>query len=275
MYALPFQIICLQSEPILTSSPVNPHNLSTPSSTYDLDAYFSPMTPAEPPSSTWPTFPALSYDHTPSAHGGADEKPSPAPVPRCKCIKAALFALEDIPVLTDVADTRLVEYTLSACKTTLSAYETVLQCASCSASTSATITALVVAEELVCTLSRLRRAVAVQKTDPLSPGSWTQAESEGVVVSGEGDRKLVHLLLASEDVARRRLAVGAYGMDGCREWASVLGALTEVQLERLERILGIVRARIEKGEGEGKWRVMIVRRLEERVRDAVGRRFDE
>ncbi|KAL1602689.1 hypothetical protein SLS60_006109 [Paraconiothyrium brasiliense] len=249
------------------SSLVHTHDLSSPSDTYDLDTYFSPITPAvtpaDPSCTSW--HPNIDFDIIPIAeksllvHNQMDNMLTP----RCHCIKTAISALEDTPALADIIAPSVVESTLEAYKRTLATYEAVLRCKRCSTSTSATVTALVVGDELVTALSRLR----------LTVGSWlddaahSQSRSQPSPISSED----IPLLLVGEDLSTRRITVGAYSVDSHKEWASIISALIEMLLARLERVLMLVRARIREGEGEGEFRIMVVRKLQERVRNVMGR----
>ncbi|KAJ4348479.1 uncharacterized protein N0V89_009854 [Didymosphaeria variabile] len=238
-----------------------------PSDSYDLDTYFSPITsavtPADPSYTSWHPNPDFDMISKAELSLTTHTQMSNILTPRCQCIKTAISALEDTPALADIIAPSVVEYTLAAYKRTLATYEAVLRCKRCSTSTSATVTALVVGDELVTSLSRLRLAV----------GSWLDNAAHSPSRSQHSDisSEDVPLLLVSDDLSTRRIAVGAYSVDSQKEWASIISALIEMLLARLERVLVLVRARIEKGEGEGEFRVMVVRKLEEKVRDVMGR----
>ncbi|KAF2444306.1 hypothetical protein P171DRAFT_444510 [Karstenula rhodostoma CBS 690.94] len=242
------------------------HDLPSPSSTYDLETYLSPFTPTEP---TCTTYPLPDFDTTPEAE---PSKPlslslpaftdTPASPGRCTCITHALTAFHDAPPLTDILAPSAVEAALAGYKKTLSAYEAVLRCESCCASTSAAITALVISDELLANLSRLRAA--------LRPHSIARRVAASSSFGGDVDMD-VPLLLCGDPLATRGLAVGAYAVDSRREWAGVMDALVGVQLQRLERVLVLLRVRGEGGVQEGEVRGLVVGRLEERLRGVVGR----
>lgn len=81
----------------------------------------------------------------------------------------------------------------------------------------------------------------------------------------------VPLLVCGEPLAARGLAVGAYAVDSRREWAGIMDVFVGVQLQRLERVLVLIRLREERGVQEGEVRGLVVGRLEERLRGVVGR----
>ncbi|KAL5373085.1 hypothetical protein DPSP01_012992 [Paraphaeosphaeria sporulosa] len=219
---------------------VHAHDLSTPSTNYDLDTYFSPFTPASP-------LPTLST--TPDI-----DRSKPLPPTRCPHLTSALTAFHATPALPALLVPPALEDALAAHKATLAAFDAVLRCATCSAAPAAALTALVVADDLLTSLARLRAALRAL----VHGGGEADAD---VDVDME-----VPLLLGGEPLSERGLKVGAYRVESKREWAGVMDALVEVQLQRLERMLVLVRVR-----GEGEVRRLVVGRLEERLRGLTGK----
>ncbi|KAK7180698.1 hypothetical protein PSPO01_13296 [Paraphaeosphaeria sporulosa] len=222
------------------TSAVHAHDLSTPSTNYDLDTYFSPFTPASP-------LPTLST--TPDI-----DRSKPLPPTRCPHLTSALTAFHATPALPALLVPPALEDALAAHKATLAAFDAVLRCATCSAAPAAALTALVVADDLLTSLARLRAALRAL----VHGGGEADAD---VDVDME-----VPLLLGGEPLSERGLKVGAYRVESKREWAGVMDALVEVQLQRLERMLVLVRVR-----GEGEVRRLVVGRLEERLRGLTGK----
>ncbi|KAF1977121.1 hypothetical protein BU23DRAFT_565265 [Bimuria novae-zelandiae CBS 107.79] len=253
---------------------------STPSDTYslDLETYLTPSAPLYTPwSITTPPDLNLDFENT-----LLDEPSKPLPLPTsqpppcCPCIQHALSAFSDAAPLPALIAPPALEAALATAKNMLTAYEAVLRCPRCSARSAATISALVVADELLSTLCRVRSAL----------GEWTGAaggrSSAKHEFSLERDLQMevdkeFHMdldgpvVVCGEDVGKRGIAVGAYAVESRREWAGVVDALVGVQLARLERVLVVVGARVDGVGGEGQVKGMIVRRLGERLREVVGR----
>ncbi|KAF9731664.1 hypothetical protein PMIN06_007739 [Paraphaeosphaeria minitans] len=218
---------------------IRAHDLSTPSSTYDLDTYFSPFTP---------TSPLLDFSITDME----PSKPLSLALPaRCPHLTSALTALHATPALPALLAPPTLEAALAANKATLTALDAVLRCGTCSAAPAAALTALVVADDLLASLGRLRAAL---RPLPHSAGE------EDV------DMEVPLLLVGDEPLSERGLRFGAYKVESRREWAGVMDGLVGVQLQRLERVLVLVRVR-----GKGEVRGLVVERLEERLRGVMGR----
>jgi hypothetical protein len=173
--------------------------------------------------------------------------------PRCQCIKEALSALEDTLSWSEVVAPSVAEATLAAYKKTLANYETLLRCKRCRSSTSATITALMISDELITCLQRLHIAC----------GSWNGQPPQ--YQSSED----MPLLLSCDELSAGRISIGGYPVDSRKEWARIIDVLVSLQLTRLSKVLAWMRSRIESSGDVEDFRAQVVREQEARLRDTV------
>jgi hypothetical protein len=173
--------------------------------------------------------------------------------PRCQCVKDALSALEDTLSWSEVVAPSVAEATLAAYKKTLANYETLLRCKRCRSSTSATITALMVSDELITCMQRLHIAC----------GSW---DGQPPQYQSSEDTPL---LLNCDDFSAGRISIGGYPVDSRKEWARIVDVLVSLQLTRLSKVLAWVRSRIESSGDAEDFRAQVVRKQEARLRDTI------
>jgi hypothetical protein len=177
----------------------------------------------------------------------------PSVTPRCQCAKEALSALEDTLAWSEVVTPSVVEATLAAYKKTLASYETLLRCKRCRSSTSATITALMISDELITCLQRLHIAC----------GSWN---GQPPLYQPSED---MPLLLGCDELPAGRISIGGYTVDSRKEWARIIDVLVSLQLTRLGKVLVWVKSRVESSAGAEDFRAQVVREQEARLRDTV------
>lgn len=222
---------------------------SSASDPYDFETCFSPMAVPELSCTSWPQDPDF---HT-SPEAEQTIKVPGSVTPRCQCVKQAITALEDTLTWTEVVTPSVAESTLAAHKKTLANYEALLRCKRCSSSTSATMMALMISDQLITCLQRLHIAC----------GSWIGEPPQ--YQTGED----MPSLLGCDELSARRISIGGYQVDSRKEWARIIDVLISLQLTRLSKVLVWVRSRIESSSSAEGFQAQVVQQQEARLRDTI------
>ncbi|EKG10429.1 hypothetical protein MPH_12528 [Macrophomina phaseolina MS6] len=222
---------------------------SSASDPYDFETCFSPTAAPELSCTSWCQDSDL---HTSPEAEKIIQMPGSV-VPRCQCVKQTITALEDTLSWTEVVAPSVAESTLAAHKKTLANYETLLRCKRCCSSTSATIMALMISDQLITCLQRLHVAC----------GSWIGEPPQ--YQTGEE----MPMLLGCDELSARRISIGGYQVDSRKEWARIIDVLISLQLTRLSKVLARVRSRIESSSSAEDFQAQVVQQQEARLRDTI------
>lgn len=222
---------------------------SSASDPYDFETCFSPTAAPELSCTSWCQDSDL---HTSPEAEKTIQMPGSV-VPRCQCVKQTITALEDTLSWTEVVAPSVAESTLAAHKKTLANYETLLRCKRCCSSTSATIMALMISDQLITCLQRLHVAC----------GSWIGEPPQ--YQTGEE----MPMLLGCDELSARRISIGGYQVDSRKEWARIIDVLISLQLTRLSKVLARVRSRIESSSSAEDFQAQVVQQQEARLRDTI------